>query len=55
MSVLLPHVGPVRISQHFELHENHYKDDLKPNFKDDLAFLKKHNSTSQRFRKSCRV
>ena len=32
MGVLLPHVGPAWTSQHSELHEDHFKDDLKNHF-----------------------
>ena len=37
MGFLLPHAGPAWTSQHSELHENHFKDDLKNHFEDDLA------------------
>ena len=41
MGVSLPHVGPAWTSQHSELHNNDFNDDLDNNFKDDLVFPKK--------------
>ena len=39
MGVLLPHVGRAWASQHSELHENQFEDDLINNFKDDLKIM----------------